>query len=258
MSYIETATSLAGRVIIVTGASRGLGKEFAESLAQAHASLVLCDLDEAQVGAVATELNGPKHPVISFRCDVTDESAVESLVRKAVDRFGRLDGLVNNAGITSQEKSEETSLDRWKKVIDVNLVGTFCMSRAAARVMLNQRRGAIVNLASINGLGAPAFHNASAYCASKAGVVGLTKALAKEWGASGIRVNAIAPGYIETEMTRARLQDEAYNAGIIGRTPLARIGSPVDLTGAMRFLLSDEAAYVTGQVLAVDGGWTAL
>ncbi|MGD9867038.1 MAG: SDR family NAD(P)-dependent oxidoreductase [Hyphomicrobiales bacterium] len=250
--------ALSGKVIIVTGAARGLGRQFSDSFAAAGANVVACDVDGAAVEEFAGSVSHATGNIIGALCDVTNEDDVRALMALAEKHFGRIDGVVNNAGITYQESAVQADLNRWIEVVRINLIGTYCVSRQAARLMLMQGHGSIVNLASIHALVAPSFHNASAYCASKAGVVGLTRALAKEWGEAGLRVNAIAPGFIETDMTKAKLSDETYRSGILSRTPMQRIGKPADLIGAVQFLLSDASAFVTGQVLGIDGGWTTI
>ncbi len=242
----ETFCSLDGRVALVTGGSRGIGAAISRELASAGARVAVNYRAEASTAeALAEELD-----CIALRGDVGDPDAVTSLVGEVESRLGEIDILVNNAGITRDTLIARMSDDDWQTVIDTNLTSMFLTCRAVSRKMMKRRSGSIVNLSSVVGLhGNPGQAN---YAASKAGIIGLTKALARELGSRGVRVNAIAPGYVATELTDA-LPDEAREA-ILGATPLGRLGEPADVAGAARFLCSDEAAFVTGAVLLVDGG----
>jgi 3-oxoacyl-[acyl-carrier protein] reductase len=234
--------SLEGKVALVTGASRGIGQAIAAELARAGASVVVgyrSGADEAE--ALAQEIGG--RPV---QADVADPGQAARLVEEA----GDLDILVNNAGLTRDGLIARMSDEDWKTVLDTNLGGTFHTCRAAARGMMRRRSGAIVNLTSVVGIhGNPGQTN---YAASKAGIIGFTKSLARELASRGVRANAVSPGYIETALTEV-LPEQAQQA-ILANTPLARFGTPADVAGAVRFLCSDEAAFVTGEVLLVDGG----
>ena len=234
--------SLEGRLALVTGASRGIGRAIAAELARAGASVMVgyrSGADEAE--ALATELGGR-----AVQADVADPEQAARLVEEA----GDLDILVNNAGLTRDGLILRMSDEDWRTVLDTNLGGVFHTCRAAARGMMKKRRGAIVNLTSVVGLhGNPGQTN---YAASKAGIVGFTKSLAKEMASRGVRANAVAPGYIQTALTEV-LSDEVQQA-ILANTPLGRLGTPEDVAGAVRFLCSDEASFVTGEVLLVDGG----
>jgi 3-oxoacyl-[acyl-carrier protein] reductase len=233
---------LEGRLALVTGASRGIGRAIAAELARAGASVVVgyrSGAEEAE--ALATEVGGR-----AVQADVSDPEQAARLVEEA----GDLDILVNNAGLTRDGLILRMSDEDWRTVLDTNLGGVFHTCRAAARGMMKKRRGAIVNLTSIVGLhGNPGQTN---YAASKAGIVGFTKSLAKEMASRGVRANAVAPGYIQTALTEV-LPDEVQQA-ILANTPLGRLGTPEDVAGAVRFLCSDEASFVTGEVLLVDGG----
>jgi 3-oxoacyl-[acyl-carrier protein] reductase len=238
--------SLEGRVALVTGGSRGIGAAVSRDLAVAGARVAVnyrTGKDAAE--AVASEIGG-----VALSADVSDPEQAQALVERIESDLGDLDILVNNAGVTRDTLIARMSDEDWNVVLDTNLRGAFNTSRAVARKMLRRRSGVIVNLTSVVGLhGNPGQAN---YAASKAGLIGLTKALARELGSRGVRVNAVAPGYIDTELTNV-LSDEQRGA-ILANTPLGRLGQPEDVAGAVRFLCSDEAAFVTGEVLLVDGG----
>jgi 3-oxoacyl-[acyl-carrier protein] reductase len=238
--------SLAGKVAVVTGGSRGIGAAISRELARAGAKVAVnCRSGQEAAEEVAAEVGGA-----AFRGDVADPGEAQALIEQVEAQLGDVDLLVNNAGVTRDTLIARMTDEDWEVVIDTNLRGTFNTSRAVARKMLRRRAGAIVNLTSVVGLhGNPGQAN---YAASKAGIIGLTKALARELGSRGVRVNAVAPGYIDTELTRV-LPEQARNA-ILANTPLGRLGEPEDVAAAVRFLCSDDAAYVTGEVLLVDGG----
>ncbi|HID75381.1 MAG TPA: 3-oxoacyl-[acyl-carrier-protein] reductase [Planctomycetaceae bacterium] len=239
-----------GRTAIVTGAARGIGFEIARRLAQGGATVVLVDVAEEALAEAAKGLGADPDRVLSFVVDVTDEEAVERLVDAVVEKTGRLDILVNNAGITRDDLLLRMTQEQWDAVIAVNLKGTFLMTKHACRPMLRQRSGRIVNLASVSGLvGNPGQAN---YSASKAGVVGFTKTVARELAGKKICCNAVAPGFIDTEMTRVLPEKAKQRA--LGAIPLGRMGTAEEIAAAVCFLASDDASYITGQVLAVDGG----
>jgi 3-oxoacyl-[acyl-carrier protein] reductase len=238
--------SLDGKVALVTGGSRGIGAAISRELAKAGAKVALnYRAGQEAADEVAGEIGG-----LAVRADVSKPEEVQALIERVEGEFGDIDALVNNAGVTRDTLIARMTDDDWQTVIDTNLRGTFNTSRAVSRKMLRRRAGSIVNLSSVVGVhGNPGQAN---YAASKAGIIGLTKALARELGSRGVRVNAIAPGYISTELTDV-LNDEQRGL-ILQNTPLGRLGEPEDVARAVRFLCSDEAAFITGDVLLVDGG----
>jgi 3-oxoacyl-[acyl-carrier protein] reductase len=233
---------LTGKTAVVTGASRGIGSAIAVELGRAGASVVVGYRSGAEeAAAIASEIDGR-----AVQVDVADPEQAKSLV----DEAGEVDILVNNAGLTRDGLIARMPDEDWRAVVETNLSGTFYTCRAAARGMMRRRGGAIVNITSIVGLrGNPGQTN---YVASKAGIIGLTKALARELGSRGVRANAVAPGYITTRLTD--VISEEMRGLILTNTALGRLGSPEDVAGAVRFLCSDEAAFITGEVLLVDGG----
>jgi NAD(P)-dependent dehydrogenase (short-subunit alcohol dehydrogenase family) len=249
---------VSGRTCLVTGAGRGIGRATAEAFAGAGARVVVADIDEGAAKTVADAISGGGGRARAVALDVGAVASVAAAVAEAA-RFGggRLDVLINNAGVNVVKPADAITLEEWERVVRVNLTGVFLCSQAAARVMRGHGGGRIINVASIYGFVGPALHAASPYAAAKSGVIGLTRALAVEWAADGIRVNAIAPTHVRTEMTRARVDDEEYRARLLARTPLGRVLEPDDVVGALVFLASPAADSITGHVLAVDGGWLA-
>lgn len=248
---------LRGRVAIVTGGGSGLGRQMAHGLAEAGADVVVCARHLDRCELVAEELRALGVRTLALRCDVRDQAEVESVVDRTLHELGSIDVLVNNAGTVWGAPPEDTPLEGWQKVVDVNLTGTFLFSQAAGRVMIAAGRGRIVNISSIAGLGGapPEIMNTIAYHATKGGVIAFTRDLAWKWGRHGITVNAIAPGWFPSEMSQGVL--DAHGDELIARIPLGRFGGPNDLKGAVVFLASAEAGYVTGQTLVVDGGQSA-
>lgn len=244
------AKGLEGRVAIITGGSRGIGRAVAQCLAEDGASVVVSGLDPARLEAATKEVEGFGAPVLGVVADVARREDVERLVDQTKDRFARIDVLVNNAGITRDALLVRMKDEDWDRVLDVNLRGAFLMMRAVAKVMMRQKGGRIINITSAAGaMGNPGQAN---YSAAKAGLIGLTKSAARELSRWGILVNAVAPGLIETDMAAA-IPQEAREA-LLAQIPLGRIGSGREVAEVVRFLAGDGAAYMTGQVLHVNGG----
>lgn len=255
---MELCFDIKGQTAIVTGASSGLGVTFAETLAERGVNLIIAARRYEKLVKVAEELSSEHDvEVIPVKTDVTQEKQVINMVKTAIDKFGSLEILVNNAGIASLSPSVDMSLEEWKKVIDVNLTGVFLCARTAAREMIKKKYGKIVNIASIYGAVGDIFP-AAPYYASKGAVINLTRSFAIEWTPYKINVNAIAPGFFPSEMTAPIFKDEKALKHILSRTPLGRTGEPLDLKAALIYLSSPASNYVTGQTIFVDGGWTAL
>ena len=247
---------LEGKKAIVTGAGRGgrgIGAGIAVALAKAGADVIItARTNIADAEAVAQAVNDLGRQGIAVACDVADTASVENLFAKAKEIWGRVDILVNNAGITKDGLLLRMTDDAWDSVLDANLKGTFLCTRAAAKVMVKQRAGRIINITSVMGqVGNPGQAN---YSASKAGIIGFTRTVARELGSRNITVNAVAPGFIETQMTDAMTGD--LRDAALGKIPLGRLGTPEDVGNIVAFLASNAASYVTGQTITVDGGMT--
>jgi len=257
-TVVDLCFDVEDQTAVVTGASSGLGVLFAETLAEVGINLVIAARRYEKLVKVAEELSSKYNvEVVPVKTDVSQEEQVIKMVKAAVENFGSLEILVNNAGIASLSPSVDMSLGEWKKVIDVNLTGVFLCARIAAREMIEKKYGKIVNIASIYGAVGDIFPTAP-YYASKGAVINLTRALAVEWAPYKINVNAIAPGFFPSEMTTSVFEDEKALKYILSRTPLGRTGDPLDLKAALIYLASPASNYITGQTLFVDGGWTAL
>ena len=238
-------------VAIVTGAVRGIGRAIARQLASDGFAIVVNYRGDADMATgLCEELNAAGAQTLAVRADITSAEDVAGLVEQTINTFGRLDALVNNAGITRDTLLMRMSEEDWDAVLETNLKGAFLCSKAAIRPMMRRRSGSIVNLTSVVGLSGNA--GQTNYSAAKAGLIGFTKSLAKEVGSRGITVNAVAPGFIETRLTDV-LNDET-KAAMLERIPLGRFGTPEDVASAVRFLVSPAARYITGAVLSVDGG----
>jgi 3-oxoacyl-[acyl-carrier protein] reductase len=248
----KTTEGLKEKVAIVTGSARGIGRAIALELAHRGADVVISDVDESQAQSTAMEISELGRRSEAIPCDVSKRDQMDSLVQESVQRMGSLDIFVNNAGITADRLALRMTEEQWSKVLDINLKGTFFGCQSAARVMVKARRGKIVNIASVVGITGNA--GQSNYSASKAGVIALTRSLAKELAPRNINVNAVAPGFIETEMT-TKLPEKA-RAGFLDKIPLARPGSPEDVARLVVFLCSADSDYITGQCIPVDGGMT--
>lgn len=252
---VKELFDLTGKTAIITGGSRGIGKEMAEGLAEAGANLMLCARRQEWLDETVAEFTGRGFSVAGQACDVSKADDVQAIVEAAVEKFGGLDILVNNAGISWGAMPEDMPLEKWQKVLDVNLTGCFLMAQAAGREMLKKNSGSIINIASIAGLTSSAngpFY--AGYVASKAGLIGLTRELAASWGRRGIRVNAIAPGFFHSRLADAVI--DIYERSIQENNVIPRIGKEGELKGTVVFLASDASSYITGQTIAVDGGMT--
>ena len=246
---MSTTHTLDGQIALVTGASRGIGRSVALGLADAGAEVVVNYSSSPDAAdAVVAEIKDSGGKAYALQANVADEEAVNGLIKTVIERSGRIDVLVNNAGITRDGLLMRMKTDDWQAVINLNLSGVFLCTRAVARPMLKQKSGRIINITSVVGLMGNA--GQSNYAAAKAGVVGFTRSAAKEMASRGITVNAVAPGFIATDMTK-----DLDAEGILAAIPLGRFGTPEQVAGAVRFLAADPAAaYITGQVLQVDGG----
>jgi gluconate 5-dehydrogenase len=239
----------------VTGGSRGLGLEMAEGLAEAGATLMVCARRDEWLTPAVTDLRSRGFTAEGMLCDVSNKEHVQAVVDKTVAAFGRVDILINNAGLSWGDAPETMPLDKWHKVIDANLTGAFLFAQAAGRVMLEQGYGRIINIASVAGLqGNVNGPHYVGYAASKAGLMGLTRELAASWGRRGIRVNAIAPGFFHSRLADAAIP--LAEPSIKAFSPIPRVGDPGELKGVAVFLAADASNYITGQVIVVDGGRT--
>lgn len=245
--------SVAGKSVLVTGGAKGIGKACAQALAAAGGRIIIADMDEAAGNTTARELGGQFFPL-----DVTRKGDVEALAATVATRQGALDILVNNAGIVQNGPSETVSSEDWQRVLDVNLNGVFNCAQAFGRDMVKAGRGSIVSISSICGSVTVYPQPQAAYNASKAAVNLLTKSLAVEWARKGVRVNAVAPGYTATELTLAGRSKPEWFETWMRMTPMGRLGEPAEVANAVLFLASEAASYITGTVLHVDGGYTAL
>lgn len=249
---------LDGKTAIVTGGGRGLGAQIAEGFAEAGANVVLCSRKVEACEEMAEKLKQHGVRTLALECDVTKPEDVERVVRKTLEEFGTIDILVNNSGATWGASVLEMPLDAWRKVLDVNITGTFLMSQAAGEAMVKQGSGKIINIASVAGLGGidPRLMDTIGYNTSKGAVITFTKDLAAKWGQHNINVNALAPGFFPTKMSRGLIEKGGNE--LLNLTPLNRFGTDEDLKGAALFLASKASDYVTGDVIIVDGGMHAI
>lgn len=241
---------LSGKVAVVTGGARGIGRAIAIKLAKEGANIIISDINLTGALDTAKVIEEQGRESIAVEGDISIFDDVEAMVKQAIDKFGRIDILINNAGVTKDGLLLRMKKEDWDFVLNVNLTGTFNCSKVVAKYMIKQRTGNVVNISSVVGV----MGNAGQvnYASSKAGVIGLTKSMARELALRGIRVNAIAPGFIDTEMTR-NLSEEARDK-MLTQIPLTRLGTPDDVANCVNFLVSDDADYITGQVIHVNGG----
>jgi 3-oxoacyl-[acyl-carrier protein] reductase len=241
-----------GKVVIITGAGRGIGRAAAMALGNAGAKVVACDRDEASVKTLAAEIIQAGGQALGESVDVTNRPQIDQMVLKTIEKWGRIDVLINNAGITQDSTLVKMTEDQFDKVIDINLKGVFHCTQAVVPQMIKQGKGKIINTSSVVGI----YGNfgQTNYVATKAGVIGMTKTWAKELARKGITSNAVAPGFIETEMT-ASLPEKVLT-GMKDKTPMGRLGAPQDISNAYLFLASDASDFINGHVLSVDGGLT--
>jgi len=244
---------LENKVAIVTGAGSGIGKGIALRFAEEGANVVIADINLERAQDTAREIEALGRKSLAVKTDVTSLASIEQMVKTTVDEFGKVDILVNNAGIYIQKPLQETTEEDWNRTIDINLKGVFLCTKAVVPHILKQGKGKIVNIASI--AGEVGFAYSSAYCASKGGVISLTKELALELAPKKINVNAIGPGVIETPMTKGMLEDKSTREVLLRSTPYGRTGKPEDIANAALYLASDESDFVNGVTLFVDGGW---
>lgn len=256
--HVKQLFDLTGKVAIVTGGGRGLGQQIAEGFAEAGANVVVCSRRLDACYEVCEGLKKLGIESFAIKCDVTNPEDIRNVVELTMEKFGRIDILVNNSGASWGAPVEEMPLEAWQKVMNVNVTGTFLMSQAVGKVMLEQKSGKIINIASVAGLNGinPRVMNAIGYNASKGAVITFTKDLAVKWGPHGIHVNAIAPGFFPTKMSKAII-DQGGEA-ILESTPLRKFGSDTDLKGVALFLAAPASDFVTGDVVIVDGGGHAM
>lgn len=247
---MNNSGELNGRVAIVTGGAQGIGKAIALTLARHGADVVVTDINLERAQATAQEIEALQVRSLAIKANVADVSAAEQMVKETVDKLGKIDILVNNAGITRDNVLLRMKPEEWDQVMEVNLKGTYACTRAALKFMFRQKNGRIVNIASITGLMGNA--GQANYSASKAGIIGFTKAVAREYANRGITVNAVAPGFIDTAMTQAIPEKE--REALTRQIPMERLGTPDDVAAAVYFLVSDLSRYITGQVINVNGG----
>jgi len=249
---------LKGKVAIITGARRGMGRSHAITLAKAEAKVVVADISLEDCQKVVDEIKKAGGEAIAVKCDVTKKNEVDSMVKAAVKKWGKVDILVNNAGICQFKPFLELTEEEWDRTININLKGYFLCAQAAAKEMVKQKSGVIVNIASIAmgqvGVGFPTLAH---YCASKGGIVAMTETLALELAPYNIRVNAIAPGAIETPMINPLKADPKTMEGTLARIPLHRVGKPEEVSNLVLFLASDASSYMIGSTVVIDGGWLA-
>ena len=251
--------NLENEIAIVTGARRGMGKAHALTLAKLGAKVVVTDISQEECQLVVDEIEKNNGQAMAIECDVSKKQDIDEMIKKTVEKWGKIDVLVNNAGIAQFKPFLEITEQEWDKTIDINLKGYFLCAQAVAQEMVKQKSGSIINIASIAmGQVGVGFQNLAHYSASKGGIVAMTETMAIELGAHNIRVNAIAPGVIETPMVDPVKQDKQAMQGILARLPLKRIGRSEEVANLVAFLASDASSYMTGSTVVIDGGWLAV
>ena len=246
---------LSGKVAVVTGAGRGMGRHMALDLARYGADVVLCSRTLSELEQVRGEVDALGRKALVVPTDVGRSAEIERMTETAVERFGRIDILVNNAGMNIPQWAEEVTEEAWDRIMNINVKGVFFCAQAVGKVMIRQKKGKIINISSQSGT--IGLIKRSAYCSSKGAVNQLTRVLALEWGKHNICVNALAPTFVETPMTRPMLEEKSFRDYVMGNIVLGRLCKPEDLTGGLIFLASDASDMVTGHILHIDGGWTA-
>ncbi|WP_336346134.1 SDR family NAD(P)-dependent oxidoreductase [Halalkalicoccus ordinarius] len=256
MSVLESF-SLEGETAVVTGAAQGLGKEMAIGLTEMGADVAIADVNASKASKTAEDIDGETN-VIAVEVDVTDETSVEAMIEEVTDRLGPVDVLVNNAGIVENSPAEETSIESWRRVVAVNLDGVFLCAKHVGQQMLERGEGRIVNVSSMSGFDVNVPQKQASYNTTKAGVSMLTKSLAVEWADRGIRVNAIAPGYMRTTLVDEVLEENPeMEETWLENTPIGRLGRPEELRELVVYLASDASSYMTGSTVVMDGGYTS-
>jgi NAD(P)-dependent dehydrogenase (short-subunit alcohol dehydrogenase family) len=249
--------SLKGKTSIVTGAGRGIGRSVALGLAEAGSNVVVCSRTTTELEELAAEIEAKGVEALVAPCDVSKEGDIDRVINQTLEKFNSIDILINNAGVTKKHPAEDFPAEDWNQIISVNLTGVFQFAQKVGKVMIEQGSGSIVNVSSV--ASQTAIKKSIAYAASKGGVNMLTKNFAAEWADKGVRVNGIAPAYIETPLVEAvKNHRKGFADDIANRTPMGRMGRPDELIGAAIFLASDASSYITGETIFVDGGWTAL
>lgn len=251
---LDNLFNLEGKVAIVTGASKGIGKGLALILARYGADVALIARNEEELEKVSDEIKSMGRKALPVRLDLTRVDDIPDSIEKIQNHFGKIDILVNNAGTNIPKPSLEVTEEDWDKVLDINLKSTFFISQAAGKMMIDNKKGKIINISSQMGM--VGYFNRSAYCSSKGGVIQLTRALAVEWASHNILVNCISPTFIETPLTKSMFEDKEFYNEIVSRIPLGKLAKTEDLYGALLYLASDSSNMVTGQSITVDGGWT--